>query len=80
MGDNDDQDAHPSGLPPLALDCTQSKGFANDARTLIRFDIAKEVSGGINRIGGSCTRVGDKLTIGSLRAIRMAGPPALMDQ
>uniref|UniRef100_UPI001CD8D871 META domain-containing protein n=1 Tax=Salmonella enterica TaxID=28901 RepID=UPI001CD8D871 len=37
-------------------------------------------SGGINRFGGNCTLVGDKLTFGPLRVTRMAGPPALMDQ
>lgn len=58
------------------------RGVIDNARTFVRFDSAKMVSGsgGINRFGGKCTLFGAKLSIGPLRVTRMAGPPALMDQ
>lgn len=58
------------------------KEVLDKVRTFIRFDSAEQVSGsgGINRFGGTCTLVGDKLGFGPLRVTRMAGPPDLMDQ
>jgi heat shock protein HslJ len=58
------------------------KGVIDNARSFVRFDSAEMVSGsgGINRFGGNCTLIGDKLTFGPLRVTRLAGPPALMDQ